>query len=212
MRIMSLDELPEGWQPKVQLIDASVGWMLTDLKRMKEARKMGYPAADYFGVYAVEGNEVQATVRVLRIPYTMAGGATETVSGICGVATKREWSRRGLAKALLAEVHRREMAAGNRLSLLWMGFWNFSHDLYKSIGYSDVYTPRLALIRCDAVKQKSKKYALSRAKKGDADTIERLHAQSTRGRVGFTPRSENVLPPALQTRLGQARCVQTHSM
>ncbi len=195
MRIVSLDELPEGWEPKAQLLDASVGWFLTDFKRMKEARRMGYPAADYFGVYAVEGDEVQSAVRVLRIPYTLGSGATETVSAICGVVTRREWSRRGLAKALLGEVHRREATVGNRFCILWMGFWNFSHALYSSIGYSDIYTPRLAMRRCDGPKSERQKYKLRTAKKGDATTIEKLHAESTKGRVGFTPRPKSVLPP-----------------
>jgi predicted N-acetyltransferase YhbS len=195
MRIVSFDELPEEWEPKVQLLDASVGWWSTDFRRMKEARRMGYPAADYFGVYAVEGDEVQSAVRVLRIPYTLASGKTETVAGICGVVTRREWSRRGLARALLGEVHRREAAAGNRFSLLWMGFWNFSHTLYSSIGYADVYTPRLAMRRCEGPKSGRQKYELRTAKKGDAGTIEKLHAESTRSRVGFTPRPRSVLPP-----------------
>jgi GNAT superfamily N-acetyltransferase len=195
MRIVSFDELPERWEPKAQLLDASVGWFLMDFRRMKEARRLGYPAADYFGVYAVEGDEVQSAVRVLRIPYTLASGTTETVSGICGVATRREWSRKGLARALLGEVHRREAAAGNRFSLLWMGFWNFSHTLYTSVGYTDIYTPRLAMRRCDGPKSERQKYELRTAKKGDAATIEKLHVESTRGRVGFTPRPKSVLPP-----------------
>jgi GNAT superfamily N-acetyltransferase len=197
MRIVSFDELPEGSEPKAQLIDASVGWLLTDFGRLKEARRLGYPAADYYGVYAVEGGEVQSAVRVLRIPYTLASGSTETVSGICGVATRREWSRRGLARALLGEAHRREAAAGNRFSLLWMGFWNFSHTLYSSIGYADIYTPRLAMRRCDGPKPRSErqKYELRPARKGDAATIEELHAESTRGRVGFTPRPKSALLP-----------------
>ncbi|MGD0396864.1 MAG: GNAT family N-acetyltransferase [Nitrososphaerales archaeon] len=195
MRIVSFDELPEEWEPRVQLLDASVGWFLTDFRRMKEARRTGYPAADYFGVYAVEGNEVQSAVRVLRIPYTLASGATETVSAIQGVVTRREWSRRGLAKALLREVHRREAAVGNKFSLLWMGFWNFSHALYRSIGYVDIYSPRLAMRRCDGPKSEGQKYKLRTVKKVDASTIEKLHAESTGGRVGFTPRPKSILSP-----------------
>jgi len=117
------------------------------------------------------------------------------VSAIQGVVTRREWSRRGLARALLEEVHRREAAAGNRFSLLWMGFWNFSHTLYSLIGYADIYTPRLAMRRCDGPKSEGQKYKLRTAKKGDATIIEKLHAESTRGRVGFTPRPKSVLPP-----------------
>ena len=198
MRILTFDELPEEWEPKVQLIDASVGWNIFDFKRLREAMKLGYPAADYFGVYAVEGDEVQATVRVLHIPYTLPSGETSTVAGIAGVATRREWSRRGLARTLLADVHQREEAAGYTLSLLWMGFWNFSHELYKSIGYSDVYTPRVALRRCDGFRTKGQKYTFRTARKDDASVIERLHAEATRGRVGFTPRPTNVLHPLIK--------------
>jgi predicted acetyltransferase len=81
--------------------------MPLDFKKMEEARRSGYPAADYFGVYAVENKQVASAVRVLRIPYTMGDGTVEIVSGIQGVVTRRESSRNGFARQLLSEVHER---------------------------------------------------------------------------------------------------------
>lgn len=175
-------------------MDASAGWMPLDFRRMQEARKLGYPTADYFGVCAVEKSKVQSVVRVLRIPYTMANGAKETISAIQGVVTKRERSGRGLARRLLEEVHRREAAADNRFVMLWTGHSIMAHGLYNSMGYVDVYTPKLAVRRCDRQKVKQTGYEVRAFRKGDAETVEKLHAESTADRVGFTPRPRGLLP------------------
>lgn len=194
MRIVGNDELPAAWESQVQILDASAGWMPQDFRRVKEARKLGYPAVDYFGVYAVEKGEVQSVVRVLRLPYTMANGVRETVSGIQGVITRRERSRRGLARRLLEEVHRREAAEGIRFVMLWTGHSNTAHNLYNSIGYVDVYTPKLAMRRCDKQRARQSEYETRAVRRGDAETLEKLHAESTAGRVGFTPRPNGLLP------------------
>lgn len=193
LRIVEYDELPAAWEPQVQLLDASTGWMPLDFRRLKEARKLGYPAADYFALYAVEKDEVQSVVRVLRIPYTTQGGTKKTVSAIQGVVTRREQSRQGLARELLDEVHAREKAAGYGFAMLWTGYSNVAHNLYNSIGYVDVYTPNLAMVRCDMPKAKPRDYEIRVGKKSDAEIIEKLHAESTKGRVGFTPRPKGLV-------------------
>jgi GNAT superfamily N-acetyltransferase len=193
LQIVDYNEVRAEWETQVQLLDASAGWYPMDFKRVNGARKAGYPAADYWGVYAVENGRVLSTVRVVRIPFTMDDGAEETVSAIQGVVTRREHSGRGLAKKLLAEVHRREEGAGNRLSILWTGHGNVAHNLYTSIGYVDVYTPKLAMKRLGLRKGKGGGYAVRPARMADAELIERIHAEATRGRVGFTPRPKGSL-------------------
>jgi GNAT superfamily N-acetyltransferase len=188
LRIVDYDELPPSLETQAHLLDASAEWMPMDFRRVKEARMMGYPVAPYFGVYAIENGRVLSTVRVLRLPYTPANGRTETVAGIQGVVTRREWSRRGLARMLFAEVHRREIEAGIRFSMLWTGHSGNAHNLYNSIGYLDVYTPYLAIGRCRNPTVRPTGYVMRTARKGDAKTIERLHNDATAGRVGFTQR------------------------
>jgi GNAT superfamily N-acetyltransferase len=201
--IVGQDELPSELEPQVQLMDATVGWIPVDLHLMEEARRMGYPAPDYFAVFAVEKGEVCSAVRVIRIPYTMAGGRVETVAAIQGVVTRREQSGRGLARALMGEVHRREAGAGIRFAILWTGHANVAHRLYNSMGYVDVYSPRVAIRKCDAVGSGRTRLRLKRVTAGDANVIERIHAESTKGRVGFTPRSPGMLRALF--RIGFAR-------
>lgn len=175
-------------------MDATTGWYPIDPSRLTKARKLGYPTADYFGIYAVEGDEVQSVVRVLRIPYTTAGGGVETVSGVQGVVTRPERSRTGLARRLLDEAHSREAAAGNRFVMLWTGRAMMAHNLYESMGYSDVYTPSVAMRRCTKMKNSPGGFEVRRGKKEDAKSIHELHARATVGRVGFTPRPRGMLP------------------
>ncbi|MDA4112582.1 MAG: GNAT family N-acetyltransferase [Thaumarchaeota archaeon] len=185
-------------------MDASTNWMPVAFKRLREVIRLGYPAADYWAVYAVENDQVLSGVRVVRIPYTMRNGRTEIVSGIQGVVTRREFSRRGLARTLLAEVHRREAEAGSRLSILVTDFSYIAHNLYLSMGYVDVHSGRLAMKRLDSSGEKNKRpgdFRVVPAKANDAETIERIHSEATKGRVGFTPRPKGYLRALLK--LGQ---------
>jgi GNAT superfamily N-acetyltransferase len=193
LRIVDYDDIPDTYEPQLQLLDASTGWSPMDSGRLEQARKTGYPAAPYFGVYAVEGSEVQSAVRVLRLPYTTGDGKREVVSAIQGVVTRRERSRMGLAKRLLEEVHRREAEAGIRFAMLWTGHSIMAHNLYTSIGYEDVYTPKLAIRKCGRSSVERRGYELRAFRMKDAETIGRLHDEATRGRVGFTPRPKGIL-------------------
>jgi hypothetical protein len=89
----------------------------------------------------------------------------------------------------LEEVHRREKADGKRFSLLWTGRNNIAHHLYASLGYVDIYTPELAMVKCVRKSEApSKQYSLVKARSRDAETIEQIHSDATKNRLGFTPR------------------------
>jgi GNAT superfamily N-acetyltransferase len=191
--VCDYDNLPKELEPQAQLLDSSTGWMPMDFQLIKEARTLGYPVAPYFGVYAVEGSEVQSVVRVLRLPYTLANGDKETVSAIQGVVTRRERSGKGLARKLLEEVHRREAEAGMKFVLLWTGHAMVAHNLYLSMGYKDVYTPMLAIRKCDGPGAQLQGYTARTPLAEETRTLHRLHTGSTTERVGFTPRPEGLL-------------------
>ena len=192
MRILDHDDLPPGIEDQVQLLDGAAGWGPMDFSRVKRARKTGYPAADYFGVYAVEDGKVSSMVRVLRLPFTTRRGL-EKVAAIQGVVTRRDRSRKGLARKLLEEVHRRERDAGNRFVLLWTGRGQVAHALYNSMGYADIYTPELAIRKCGLPTKSRKGYELRKASAADLDVIERLHGKATQGHLGFTPRPKGIV-------------------
>lgn len=153
---------------------------------------MGYPSAEYVGVYAVENGEILSAVRVLRLPYTTPEGIQQ-VAGIQGVVTRRDSGRRGLARKLLREVHRREKAAGSKYSLLWTGRGQVAHSLYESLGYRDVYTPEVATLRRDNRNHSPRRYDLKGAKTGSTDPLEALHNKVTMGHLGFTPRPQGIV-------------------
>lgn len=193
MRIIDHDKLAPSMEAQVHLLDMSAGWGPMDFKSITEARRLGYPAADYVGVYAVEGREILSEVRVIRIPFTTPEGVTQIVSGIQGVATRRDHSGRGLARKLLEEVHRREKAAGITFALLWTGHAMVAHRLYGSMGYIDVHTPKIAMRFCGARQGKPSGYELRKVREKDVVTIAGLHTEATKGRVGFTPRAAGLL-------------------
>jgi GNAT superfamily N-acetyltransferase len=176
---------------QVHLLDGTAGWGPMDFGTLAKARKLGYPAPDYFAVYAVEGGQVLSMVRVLRLPFTTPEG-TEAVGAIQGVVTRRDQSRRGLARALLADVSTRENASGSRCLLLWTGRGQVSHRLYESLGYQDIYTPELAVKMCSPTKR-PKGYILRKAKESETVELEELHREATAGRLGFTPRPAGVV-------------------
>ncbi|MDA4121949.1 MAG: GNAT family N-acetyltransferase [Thaumarchaeota archaeon] len=192
MRIVEWDELPPGTEEQVHMMDLSAGWTPQDFKTLKELIRLGYPASDYFALFAMEGDQVLSTVRVLNLPVTTRLG-TESVAAIQGVLTRYDQSGKGLARKVLTEVHRRERSAGRRLSMLWTGRTSFSHDLYSSLGYSDFYTPQTAARRVTRGRQSDKRYAFRKVREADAGLLEQLHARATRGRLGFTPRPAGVV-------------------
>ena len=186
MRILEHDELSSEMERQVHLLDSSVGWGVMDFDRIRESRRKGYPVPDYYGVYAVENGQVLSTVRVLALPFTTKDG-TEIVAGIQGVVTRRDQGGKGMARELMAEVHRREKASRRRYSMLWTGRYQVAHGFYNFLGYQDVYTPDLAIKKCERGRR-PKKLTLRKIRRSDAKTIEKLHRKSTWGGLGFTPR------------------------
>ena len=196
-------------EAEIQLLDLTAGWGTMDFRRAKEARKLGYPAADYFGVYAVEDGKVEAMIRVLRLPFTTPRGE-KRVAAIQGVVTRRDRSRRGLARGLMEEVLRREKEAGSNFALLWTGRAMVAHSLYNSLGYVDVYTPEIAVRKCERTDSQRRRYRLKRARKGDWALLERIHRSASSGRIGFTPRPDGLVRSLLELgflELGPVRLV-----
>jgi GNAT superfamily N-acetyltransferase len=190
MRILTHDELDNSFDPQVQLLHLGTEWSVIDFERVKQIRIAGYPAADYYSVYAVEGSEVLAKVEAIHIRYEMPGGP-EIMAGISGVVTRRDRSREGLAKQLLLDVHKRERASGIRYSLLWTGRHNRAHSLYKSIGYVDIFDPGVALIKTRRVENRnihSNEVNVRTAQRADAPLMEELYSKAAAHRLGFTKR------------------------
>lgn len=198
MRFLTYDELSPWTETDRILIHlASLGGVFPrrsfDLWRRRTKR-----FADYVGVFAEERGRLLGQTYVLRIPYTFPGG-TEVVSGIAGVGTRPDRRREGVARAILTEVHRREMEAGIRFSILWTNRSWGAHGLYEKLGYRDVYSsPWVVHGPTRAVPRKLKTVRPTRA--GDLADLERLHASQAEGRLGFLREPNGYL--AARTALG----------
>ena len=189
MKILDFDELPESLYPQV----AAIRWLdregPQDAAIVRRLRREGFPATDYFGVYAVEGGELLSRIEALSLPWR-SGGAPQTVLGISDVLTRPDAVGRGFARRLLVELHRREAARGRRWSFLWTRRTWGAHRLYEKLGYRDVYSPPSALRKVPANVSGRLPPGLSwrRATARDLGRIERLLWSATRDRLGFVPR------------------------
>ena len=195
-------------ETQAQLLDLSVGWAPVGFEKFGEAKKLGYPCAEYAGVYAVKDGQILSAVRVLRLPYTTRHGIKK-VAGIQGVVTRRDNGRKGLARKLLLDVHQREKAAGCDYSMLWTGRGLVAHSLYEGLGYRDVYTPDLASVRKERRDRGQGRYALKAVQNDDIPALEELHDRVTAGRLGFTPRPHGMIQSVIHLGLLATESLRT---
>jgi len=189
VRIHALDELPAASLPQLAAFGPLDGDPPQGIEFIRQVRRWGLPASDYYGLYAVEDGEVLSRVESLRLRFTTRQGR-EDVVGISDVSTRPEGIGRGYARSLLTEVHRREVERGRRWSFLWTHRSWGAHRLYESLGYEDVYSPPTALrpIPRAPGRRLPKNFAWGRVTPTDARRLERILHASTNGRVGFVPR------------------------
>jgi GNAT superfamily N-acetyltransferase len=198
MRFLTYDELSPSTEPDLMLIHLASFRGVFPRRSIDLWRRRSKRFADYVGVFAEERGRLLGQTFVLRIPYTFRGG-TEVVSGIAGVGTRPDRGRAGVARAILAEVHRREKEAGIRFSTLWTNRSWGAHDLYGKLGYQDVYSsPWVVHGPTRAVPRKLK--TVRPARPGELAEIERFHASQAEGRLGFLREPNGYL--AVWTALG----------
>ncbi|MCI4321878.1 MAG: GNAT family N-acetyltransferase [Thermoplasmata archaeon] len=189
MQILDFDELPSALHPQV----AAMRWLdreaPQDVAFVRRLRREGFPATDYFGVYAVEGGELLSRVETLALPWR-GGGETRTVLGISDVLTRPDAGGRGLARRLLVELHRREAALGRPWSFLWTRRSWGAHRLYEKLGYRDVYSAPSSLRKIPSTVRRRLPPGVSwrKAKVRDFARLEQILSAATRDRFGFVPR------------------------
>jgi len=187
MKLLTLDELPEAYDPGRALVSLAAFGEARHRRIVDLWRRRTNRFADYAGVFAVDRGVVVAQAFVERFPYTFPHG-TETVSGIAGVTTRLDHARTGIARRVLQEVHRREREAGIRYATLWTNRSWSAHRLYEELGYRDVYTPPLAVRILPPRRRRSDGRKVRTARRSDLRDVEMLHARSGAGRWGFAQR------------------------
>jgi GNAT superfamily N-acetyltransferase len=188
LRILTHDELPDSADTQVQLMALSANWGIFDRNQIRKAREAGIPTSDYLAVYAVEGDEVLAKVNVFHFDVETTNGP-ETMTAVTGVLTRRDKSRQGLSRQLFLDMHRREKESGIRHSILWTQRHNKAHNLYESLGYRDVYGPKIAIVKPkEKDEQQDTNIKIRDTTTEDVRMIDTLHSKITRGRLGFSHR------------------------
>ena len=191
MQLRALDELTPSMEVDRTLLHMAAFGGTFPSRSIELWRRRSKMLVEYVGLFAVERGHVVGQTFVLRIPYTFRDGP-EVVSGLAGVTTRPDRARGGIARALLAEVHRREKEAGIRFITLWTNRSWGAHGLYEQLGYRDLYSSPWAVHAGTRPRRKGRSIPLvGRAHRGDLAEIEGLHAELARGRLGFCQR-----PPA----------------
>ncbi|MFO7990767.1 MAG: GNAT family N-acetyltransferase [Thermoplasmata archaeon] len=106
------------------------------VKKMVEADKR---IPDWGGeLYAVDGDVVLGTVGLL-YPRINTEEDLEIVGGIRNVCTRPSASRKGVARRLMEEAHKRMKEKGVRYSFLMTSKSLVAYDLYVKLGYRDIH-------------------------------------------------------------------------
>jgi len=181
MRILTFGELSPELERDRSVVNMAAFASVFSREYIGVLQRLGL-VSDYIGVFAVERNRVLGHIFVLRIPYVFPEGP-ETISGIATVGTRPDVGRSGVARALLTDVHRREIEAGVRFSALWTNRSWGAHGLYEKLGYRDVYSSPLAVLPPTDADPRGP--SLSFAKPSDLDEIDALHNRTAEGRLGY---------------------------
>jgi len=186
VRVVTLDELPVELEAARHALAHGAFSGALSREALAVYRRHDFELSDYVALFGVERGRLLGQVFVLRFPYRTRAGV-EPVAGIAGVTTAVGAARRGVARRLLEEVHRREGAAGVRFALLWTSPSWHAHHLYERLGYRDVFVPPLA-VRLAGPAHLPAGPRLEHVTAADLPLLERLHREQAAGRTGFSDR------------------------
>jgi GNAT superfamily N-acetyltransferase len=189
VRILELSELSERLGEQVPVLHWLDGDPPVDLAAIRRRRRLGYPSSDYEMLLAEERGQLLGKVEATVQPYLTPAG-TESVVWVSGVATRPDAVRRGVARALLREVHARERSAGRHWAFLWTHRPWVAHQLYEELGYRDVYAPPSTLRYVPRSPRRGlpRGYGWRTALPTEHDVLERVLSAASTGRHGFIPR------------------------
>lgn len=192
LRIVAYDDLPPRLETERLALTLGAFSSTLDRRSLEVFRRHNGGPPTYVGVFALEGGELLGEAFVLKVNYRSSLGP-ERMTGVSSVTTRADASRRGIATALLQEIHRRERDAGTRFCLLWTGQGWFAHRLYEKLGYRDIYTPPVAVRSFARRRRGPSGGSLRPVRPSELASLEALHAETTAGGVGFVPRSRDFL-------------------
>jgi GNAT superfamily N-acetyltransferase len=198
MRLLTFDELGPSQEAERALIQLSAFNGVFGRRLLERWRSGSEALTEYGGVFAVDRGVVVGQTFVLRLPYQFPDGPKD-VSGIAAVATRPDLGHRGVARAVLDEVHRLEREAGRDHALLWTNRAWVAHRFYEKLGYRDIFAPSTAVSPSGAQKVPPTPPGVRRGRRTDADGMVELHQRMGRGRLGFVRRPKGMISVAIGT-------------
>lgn len=192
LRLVPYDQLDPALERERLALTIGAFSGVLDRRALEVLRRGDADPTEYVGLFAVERGHLVGETLVLRMAYRGARGALR-VAGVSSVTTRVDARRRGVATALLKEVHRRERARGLPYALLWTSQGWLAHRLYEELGYRDVYTPSIAVRLLPDDGSSRTAPTLHPARRSDLPALEALHAEVTKDAYGFVPRAERFL-------------------
>lgn len=188
MRLRTFDELSPEMDAGRLLVHLSALGGAANRRAIDLWRRRSDLYADYVGVFAVEGDSVLGQTYVRRLAYTFPDG-TETIAAIASVGTRSDRARRGVARAILRDVLRREKEAGLRYTALWTNPSWGAYRLYERLGYRPIHAVPWALRPPGASGgRRGLAKGVRPAWPSDLPEIEELHDREALGRIGFCRR------------------------
>ena len=183
MEILTYYEVDDQQMSELTLACFSHAYSREHVKKMVAADSR---LPDWGGeLYACENGKVLGTVGLLYPKLKTSEGVIK-VGGIRNVCTRPSTSRKGTARKLMEEAHRRMVEEGVRYSLLMTSRSLIAYDLYLKLGYKDVH------IYPTAFKKVEKKDAkVEFREEVDPMYVKELYRQSVSDLEGLTVREDD---------------------
>jgi GNAT superfamily N-acetyltransferase len=194
LRLLTLAELGPEHEAGIAMLRWKAFNDLIGAEWLRRRVALGFPYADYGGLYAADGNDVLAMVEVNRPKFALRAGV-ETIGGFAYVCTRPSVSRMGLMKKLLKEALSREEAAGIRWMFHCTGRGLVAHALYERLGFMDVgaVTEAYGFCRPESRQTLTAGYSVRQPEKKDLESLDLLHDEFAKGRFGFSSRPKGHL-------------------
>lgn len=200
MRFLTFDELSPSMDRERLLVHLAALGGATDRRAVGIWRRRSDLYSEYVGVFAVERGRVLGQTLVKRLSYTFPDG-TEKIGAIASVGTRPDRARRGIARQILEEVHRREREAGIRYVALWTNRSWGAHRLYQQLGYRDLYAYPWAVHAPRGRPSRRRRGGVVRpGQRGELSALDRLHDRWAEGRLGFCRRPKRFFRISVPTR------------
>ncbi|GEM_PF-3462227 len=152
--------------------------------RLKKMIRSDDRLPDWGGeLYAVQGDKALGVVGLL-YPEIRKEENFIKVGGIRNVCTRPSASKQGIAKKLMKRAHQ-NLRKKVDYSFLMTSASNVAYNLYRNLGYEDVYIPQIAYKKKETVESD-----VEFRKEKDPDYVRSVYMNSVRGLTGLVKRDK----------------------